>query len=95
MDEFLASPTAWLGCIFCVSSFWTIDMMFQSIRVSLRNTIFNENSSDTYTDGKEHLLDVSNILGIPKGSQARRNSHIYKTAKHSMAQVMKEIEMVQ
>ena len=36
MDEFLSSWTAWLGCFFIVSSFWTIDNMLHAMRMCLR-----------------------------------------------------------
>ena len=34
-EEFMASKPAWLGCFFCVASFWTIDSMLHAIRLSL------------------------------------------------------------
>ena len=39
MEEFLASPAAWLGSIIVVSSFWTIDTMLGSLRLSLRHCL--------------------------------------------------------
>ena len=51
MEEFLASKTAWLGGFLAVSSLWTIDMMFHSMRVSLRSCCFPEKKK--VADGKD------------------------------------------
>ena len=78
MDEFVSSPTAWLGSILCVSSFWTIDTMFHSMRMSLRNCLFTEQPKEV--DGK--------------GTDVKQSNHVYNTAKNSMARVRIEIDQV-
>ena len=36
-DEYTGSPTAWLGCILCTMTLWTLDDILISVKTAIRN----------------------------------------------------------
>ena len=78
MDEFIASPTAWLGSLFCVTSFWTIDEMLKALRIYY-GTFF---AADDEKSKKKQLTE----------DEVRRPSHVYSSASRSVSAIRHQID---
>ena len=102
-DEFISSKTAWLGGFLAVSSLWTIDKMFHSMRMSIRTCCFPERKKQV--DGKdvsdqESEKDdgeaVDDVLQLPTAGKKRprRTSRRYSTRERSLAELKAAIESV-
>ena len=78
MDEFVASPTAWIGSFFCVCSFWTIDKMLSELRNGYR-----------YLFG----IDAEQEKKITE-EDVRHPSHVYNSASRSVSAIRQKIDQV-
>lgn len=103
MEEFLASKTAWLGGFLAVSSLWTIDMMFNSMRVSLRSCCYGEkkkvqDGEDVGAQGSDkdpNEEDMDTVLQLPSAHKGhRRTSRRYSTRERSLKELNAAIESI-
>ena len=59
LEEFVSSWPAWLGMVFCCSSFWTIDNMLHAMRQSAAHYLFYE-PEDPKTPSQSEMGSIKN-----------------------------------
>ena len=85
MDEFTSSNTAWLGGFFCITSLWTIDMMFNSMRISLHSCFAApEKNAIAVEDTDQVQFDDNSGMELPAIKKSRRASK-FTTRERSLA----------